>query len=47
MEENQIPSCTHDNTPMRRVWSDGHGKAVYQCPACGRKIDAPDHEYRR
>jgi len=39
MDEFQIPTCNHDNTPMKRVWSDGHGKAVYQCPVCGRKID--------
>lgn len=39
MAESRIPTCdkNHDETEMRRVWADGHGNAVYQCPLCGRK----------
>ena len=40
MAESTIPTCdkNHELTGMRRVWADGHGNAVYQCPICGRKI---------
>jgi hypothetical protein len=44
MAEFQIPTCDHDHdqTPMTKVWADGHGNAVYQCPVCGRKIQCHD-----
>jgi predicted RNA-binding Zn-ribbon protein involved in translation (DUF1610 family) len=44
MAEFQTPVCdnNHDFIEMRRVWTDGHGNAVYQCPNCGRKIQARD-----
>ena len=40
MAEFQTPVCdnNHDSIPMDRVWSDGHGNAVYQCLSCGRKM---------
>jgi len=40
MDDFQIPTCdkNHDEIPMRKVWADGHGNAVYQCPLCGRKM---------
>ncbi|WP_321506817.1 hypothetical protein [uncultured Methanoregula sp.] len=47
MEEFQAPVCSHDNIPMTRVWSDGHGNALYQCPACGRKTDVRENGDRR
>ena len=39
MAESQTPVCdnNHEAAAMTRVWADGHGNAVYQCPACGRK----------
>lgn len=44
MVEFQTHVCdnNHDLLSMRRVWTDGHGNAVYQCPHCGRKIQARD-----
>jgi len=44
MAEFQIPTCDHDHdeTPMTRVWADGRGNAVYQCPVCGRKMQGRD-----
>jgi len=47
MDEFQAPTCSHDNTPMTRVWSDGHGNALYQCPACGRKTNVQESGNRR
>ncbi len=40
MDDFRTPTCdkNHDETPMRRVWADGHGDVVYQCPLCGRKM---------
>ena len=40
MDNGRTPTCdkNHDETPMRRVWADGHGDVVYQCPLCGRKM---------
>ncbi|MGD0080862.1 MAG: hypothetical protein ABSB80_09485 [Methanoregula sp.] len=40
MSEPRTPTCNHnhDETPMRRVWADGRGDAVYQCTVCGRKM---------
>jgi len=40
MDDSRTPTCdkNHDEVPMRRVWADGHGDAVYQCPLCGRKM---------
>jgi hypothetical protein len=39
MKDPKTPTCdkNHDEIPMRRVWADGHGDVVYQCPLCGRK----------
>lgn len=44
MAEFQIPTCYHDHDeiPMTRVWADGRGNAVYQCPTCGRKTQCRD-----
>jgi len=49
MAEFQTPVCdnNHDLIEMRRVWSDGHGNAVYQCPNCGRKMQGRDSISRR
>jgi predicted RNA-binding Zn-ribbon protein involved in translation (DUF1610 family) len=49
MAEFQIPTCTHDNDEieMIRVWADGHGNGVYQCPTCGRKMQVRDDSSRR
>jgi hypothetical protein len=49
MAEFQIPTCdnNHDMTPMTRVWADGRGNAVYQCPVCGRKMQGMDGNSRR
>jgi predicted RNA-binding Zn-ribbon protein involved in translation (DUF1610 family) len=49
MAEFQAPVCdnNHDMIPMSRVWSDGHGNAVYQCPNCGRKMQGKDNTVRR
>ncbi len=40
MDDARTPTCdkNHDETPMRRVWADGHGGVVYQCTLCGRKM---------
>jgi len=40
MDDVRTPTCdkNHDEVPMRRVWADGHGDVVYQCPFCGRKM---------
>jgi predicted RNA-binding Zn-ribbon protein involved in translation (DUF1610 family) len=40
MSESTIPMCdkSHEPIEMRKVWADGHGDAVYQCPVCGRKM---------
>jgi predicted RNA-binding Zn-ribbon protein involved in translation (DUF1610 family) len=47
--EFEVPFCdnNHDGIQMRRVWTDGRGNAVYQCPACGRKMQARDGDGRR
>jgi len=39
MAEFQTPVCdnNHDMIEMIRVWSNGHGNAVYQCPDFGKK----------
>jgi len=44
MAEFEKPLCdnNHDNVPMIRVWTDGHGNSVYQCPTCGRKMQVRD-----
>lgn len=47
MEDIETPVCTHDNTPMTRVWADGRGNALYQCPTCGRKTDVKANGNRR
>ncbi len=49
MAEFQIPTCNHnhDEILMTRVWADGRGSAVYQCPSCGRKIQARDGDSKR
>jgi len=49
MAEFQTPVCdnNHDMIEMIRVWSDGHGNAVYQCPDCGKKIQARDGTRRK
>jgi predicted RNA-binding Zn-ribbon protein involved in translation (DUF1610 family) len=49
MAEFQIPTCdnNHDMTTMTRVWADGRGNAVYQCPVCGRKMQGLDGANRR
>jgi hypothetical protein len=49
MAEFKIPTCdnNHDMTTMTRVWADGRGNAVYQCPVCGRKMQGPDGATRR
>ncbi|HUH79079.1 MAG TPA: hypothetical protein VLY83_04200 [Methanoregula sp.] len=42
MAEPKTPACdhNHEETPMKRVWADPHGNVVYQCPVCGRKLQA-------
>jgi predicted RNA-binding Zn-ribbon protein involved in translation (DUF1610 family) len=49
MAEFQIPYCdnNHDRIPMTRVWADGRGNAVYQCPTCGRKMQGSAGDNRR
>jgi len=49
MAEFQAPVCNnnHDLVTMTRVWADGHGNAVYQCPECGRKMQGLDGDRRR
>jgi len=49
MAEFQIPTCdnNHDMATMTRVWADGRGNAVYQCPVCGRKMQGLDGANRR
>jgi predicted RNA-binding Zn-ribbon protein involved in translation (DUF1610 family) len=44
MAEFQKPYCdnNHNGMQMIRVWTDGHGNSVYQCPACGRKMQIRD-----
>jgi len=42
MSEPGTPTCNHDETPMRRVWADGRGDAVYPCPVCGRKMQVQE-----
>ncbi len=44
MAEFEKPFCdnNHDRLLMIRVWTDGHGNSVYQCPTCGRKIQVVD-----
>ena len=44
MAEFQKPYCdnNHDGMQMIRVWTDGHGNSVYQCPTCGRKMQVRD-----
>jgi len=49
MAEFQVPLCdnNHDGIQMTRVWADGRGNAVYQCPTCGRKMQVRDDTSRR
>jgi hypothetical protein len=44
MSESTIPMCdkSHEPAEMRKVWADGHGDAVYQCPICGRKTQVKE-----
>lgn len=45
MGEFQTPYCdnNHDGIPMERVWTDGRGNSIYQCPTCGKKVQLRDN----
>ena len=48
MAESPTPVCdNHEAVVMTRVWTDDHGKAVCQCPACGGKKEVRDDRRRR
>lgn len=49
MAEFEVPVCdsTHEGTQMTRVWADGHGNVVYQCPVCGKKMELRNGDSRR